>query len=150
MSKSEYLLIEQVISNKVDRHFPGTPNFVIGVSGGADSMALLYAFKQLEISCFVVHINYGLRGVESDKDQELVEQMSFQWGFECCSVRLNTEEMQSGNFQNWARNERYMIFEDLAEEIKADAIAVAHHQDDQIETIVQKLFRGVARNPGQE
>lgn len=142
MSKSEYLLIEQVISNKVDRHFPGTPNFVIGVSGGADSMALLYAFKQLEISCFVVHINYGLRGVESDKDQELVEQMSFQWGFECCSVRLNTEEMQSGNFQNWARNERYMIFEDLAEEIKADAIAVAHHQDDQIETIVQKLFRG--------
>ncbi|MBO6622890.1 MAG: tRNA lysidine(34) synthetase TilS [Balneola sp.] len=142
MSKSEYLLIEQGISNKLSRYFSGTPKLVIGVSGGADSMALLYAFKRLEISCFVVHINYGLRGVESDKDQELVEQMSFQWGFECCSVRLNTEEMQSGNFQNWARNERYKIFEDLADEVKADAIATAHHQDDQVETIIQKLFRG--------
>lgn len=142
MSKSEYLLIEQGISDKVSKYFSGTPNFVVGVSGGADSMALLYAFKQLEISSFVVHINYGLRGVESDKDQELVEQMSFQWGFECCSVKLNTEEMQSGNFQNWARNERYKIFEDLAEEVKADAIAIAHHQDDQTETIMQKLLRG--------
>lgn len=142
MSKSEYLLIEQGISNKVSRYFSGTPKFVIGVSGGADSMLLLYAFKQLEISCFVVHINYGLRGVESDKDQELVEQMSFEWGFECCSVRLNTEEVQTGNFQNWARNERYKIFEDIAEEVKADAVVIAHHQDDQIETIIQKLFRG--------
>jgi tRNA(Ile)-lysidine synthase len=142
MSKSEYLLIEQGISNKLSRYFSGTPKLVIGVSGGADSMALLYAFKQLEVSCVVVHINYGLRGVESDKDQELVEQMSFEWGLECCSVRLNTEEMQSGNFQNWARKERYDIFKDLAEEVEADAIAIAHHQDDQVETIIQKLFRG--------
>ncbi|XWN36232.1 MAG: tRNA lysidine(34) synthetase TilS [Balneola sp.] len=142
MSKSESLLIEQGVLNKISRYFSQTPKFIVGVSGGADSMALLYSFKRLEIPGFVVHINYGLRGAESDKDQELVEQMSFQWGFECCSVRLSTEEMQSGNFQNWARKERYDIFKGLAEEVEADAITIAHHQDDQIETIIQKLFRG--------
>lgn len=142
MSKSESLLIEQGVLNKISRYFSKTPKFIIGVSGGADSMALLYAFKLLKISGFVVHINYGLRGAESDKDQELVEQMSFEWGFESCCVKLNPEEIKSGNFQNWARKERYRIFKDLAKEVDADATAVAHHRDDQVETIMQKLFRG--------
>lgn len=142
MSKSEYSLIEQKVSEIITRHFSDRPKFVVGVSGGADSMALLYALKQLNVSAFVVHINYGLRGIESDKDQELVEGMSFEWGFECCSVRINSEEAAEENFQNWARKERYRIFLELVEEMKADGLAIAHHKDDQVETIIQKLFRG--------
>jgi len=68
--------------------------------------------------------------------------MSFEWGFECCSVKLEFEDSKGENFQNWARKERYRVFEELAFEMNADVIAVAHHKDDQVETIMQKLFRG--------
>lgn len=142
MNKSEYLLIEQKVLEIITQNFSGRPKFVVGVSGGADSMALLFILRQLDISTFVVHINYGLRGTESDKDQELVEGISFEWGFECCSVRINSEEAKQENFQNWARKERYRIFLELVEETKADGLAIAHHKDDQVETIIQKLFRG--------
>lgn len=142
MSKSEYSLIEKKVSEKIASNFSVQPKFVLGVSGGADSMALLFLFKQLQIDVLVVHINYGLRGEESDKDQELVEGMAFEWGFECCSVKVNSREANEQNFQNWARKERYRIFLELAKEINADGIAVAHHKGDQIETIIQKLFRG--------
>ena len=142
MNKSESLSIEKRVSKKLGEYFPLKPEFVIGVSGGADSMALLYTFKKLDVQACVVHINYGIRGEESDKDQELVEQMSFEWGFECCSVSLNSKEVSSGNFQNWAREERYRIFNEILKEVEADGIAVAHHKNDQIETIIQKLFRG--------
>lgn len=116
--------------------------FISGVSGGPDSMALLYLFHKLNLKTLVVHINYGKRGKDSDLDQELVEQMAFQWNFECCAVRLDSKEAEGENFQNWARNERYRIFRELKEDYKANAIITAHHQDDQLETILQRVFRG--------
>lgn len=142
MSKSESSLIEQHVSERIASCFSERPKFVIGVSGGADSMALLFVLKQLEIDVLVVHVNYGLRGDESDRDQELVEGMAFEWGFECCSVNVNSEEAKEENFQNWARKERYRVFSDLVAETGANGIAIAHHKDDQVETIVQKIFRG--------
>ena len=142
MNKSESSSIEKRVSEKLKEYFPQKPNFVVGVSGGAVSMALLYILKKLDIHALVVHINYEMRGEESNKDQELVEQMSFEWGFECCSVRLNSKEISSGNFQNWAREQRYNIFNGFLTEIEADGIAVAHHKNDQVETIIQKLLRG--------
>lgn len=144
MSKSEFSLIEKSVSEKIVNNFSDRPKFVVGVSGGADSMALLFLFKQLQVDAFVVHVNYGLRGVDSDKDQELVEGMAFEWGFECCSIRVDSESAKDENFQNWARKERYRIFSELAQEVNADGIAIAHHSDDQIETIIQKLFRGAS------
>lgn len=146
MNKSESALIEKAVSEKITKHFSDKPKFVLGVSGGMDSMALLFALKSLNSDVFVVHINYGLRGEESDKDQELVEGSSFEWGFECCAVRLNADDSENKNFQNWARKERYRVFDELASEIKADAIVVAHHKNDQIETIIQKIFRGSGPN----
>ncbi len=130
------------LQTKCELHFEPNPFFIFGVSGGADSMAMLYAFHNLNARGLVVHINYGKRGDESDKDQELVEQMAFSWGFECCSIRLNPEEAEGQNFQDWARKQRYQVFRDLKAEAEADAICTAHHQNDQIETILQKVFRG--------
>ncbi len=143
MNKSVSTYIENEVSEQLREHLSANPKLIIGVSGGADSMALLYVLKKLNADAVVVHINYQQRGKESDKDQELVEQLSFQWGFECVSVKLD-EYLNSGNFQNWARTERYRIFEELKEESNADAVAVAHHEDDQVETILMKLFRGSA------
>lgn len=143
MSKSVSLQIEKKVSRHLEEHFEGSvPRFIIAVSGGPDSMALLYIFYKLEIDALVAHINYGKRGEASDKDAELVEQMAYEWGFDCQSVTVDAEEADYQNFQQWARRVRYEVFRSLTKEYNADGIALAHHEDDQVETILQKLFRG--------
>lgn len=144
MSRSDLSPIEDRVQKALQNYFQDQQNirFIAGVSGGPDSMCMLYVFKKLNVDALVVHINYGKRGKESDKDAELVEQMAFQWGFECYSLAVDPEEARGENFQQWARTVRYDIFRALAREHDADGIAVAHHQDDQIETILQKQFRG--------
>jgi len=142
MAKSVSTSVKKHLSELLSDLFEEDAFFIIGVSGGPDSMALLYLLHVLEMDALVVHINYGKRGKESDKDQELVEQMAFAWGFECCSIQLDPKQAKGENFQNWARNMRYQYFKDLKDAYQADAIAVAHHQDDQVETILQKVLRG--------
>lgn len=142
MAKSISKKLKTHLSKSLSDYFEPDAFFILGVSGGPDSMALLYLFHLLNREALVVHINYGKRGKQSDKDQELVEQLAFQWGFECCSIRLNPEDADGENFQNWARKQRYQFFRDLKADSKAEAIVTAHHQDDQVETILQKLFRG--------
>ncbi|MEO1021732.1 MAG: tRNA lysidine(34) synthetase TilS [Bacteroidota bacterium] len=140
MNKSESIQFLLIVKESIDRLFEEDPLFIVGVSGGPDSMALLYALHQLQVKCIVVHINYQTRGADSDSDQELVEQIAFQWGFDCVSVRLD-QQNEPGNFQNWARKVRYQIFEDMKNEYQASAIMTAHHQDDVVETVLQKLLR---------
>ncbi|MEX0607902.1 MAG: tRNA lysidine(34) synthetase TilS [Balneolaceae bacterium] len=142
MGKTKAKSLELHLKKSTEKHFGSKHFFILGVSGGPDSMALLYLFHKLNLKALVVHINYGKRGEQSDLDQELVEQLAFQWNLECCSVRLNSKEAKGENFQSWARNERYQIFRDLKTAHRADAIVTAHHQDDQVETILQKILRG--------
>ncbi len=143
MSKSAYLPIEKEVESLLEASFDSSsPRFVVGVSGGPDSMALLYFFYRLEVEAVVVHVNYGKRGKESDKDATLVEEMAHQWGFDCHTLSPDPEEREGANFQQWARHFRYEAFRVLAEEHGAKGIAVAHHKDDQVETILQKMFRG--------
>lgn len=148
MSKSASKSIENSVKTALNLIPRKTPKVILGVSGGPDSMALLYAFFKAEVEVIVVHINYDMRGKESDLDQELVEGMCIAWGFECYSIKLDYEERE-GNFQNWGRKERYRIFKELKKVNKADCIATAHHQNDQIETILQKLLRGSGTNAWQ-
>lgn len=142
MDKTEATHILQTLKDSTARYFGKDAFFVAGISGGPDSMALLYTLYKLSVNVLAVHINYGTRGVESDKDQELVEQMSFQWGFECCTIQSEALDIEDSNFQNRARKERYRVFRDLREACGADAIVTAHHKDDQVETILQKVLRG--------
>lgn len=142
MAKSRSTSLKKHLSALLSDLFEEDVFFIAGVSGGPDSMALLYLLHILGKDALIVHVNYGKRGKQSDKDQELVEQMSHAWGFECCSIRLDHEDAKGENFQNWARNQRYQYFRDLKAAYNADAIVTAHHQDDQLETILQKLFRG--------
>lgn len=120
--------------------------FIAGVSGGPDSMALLYLFHRFNIPVIVVHCNYGLRGRESDLDQKLTEDIATMWGYDCISTRFDPPKKAGINFQNWAREKRYQVFRDVLREENAGAIAVAHHMDDQLETIFQKILRGAGLN----
>ena len=143
MSKSELLQIEKEVASLLQSEFgEEKPKFIVAVSGGPDSMALLYLFQKFNIDALVAHINYGKRGQEADKDTELVEEMAHQWGFDCHTVKVDPDEAGNTNFQQWARKVRYNIFRSMAAEYGATGIALAHHRDDQIETILQKLFRG--------
>jgi len=144
MNRSESNHIIDQVEAAIGKWLPGESAgpLILGVSGGPDSMTLLYALHRLDVETVVVHCNYQLRGSDSDQDQHLVEQTASMWGYDAVSVRLDPEEGRSGNFQLWARMQRYRIFRDLKEEFGARAIATAHHQDDQLETIIQKILRG--------
>lgn len=144
MNKSKSYEITNEFKNQLASAFTDGENkhFIIGISGGSDSMVLLYLFQKAGISATVVHCNYQLRGESSDKDQELVEDIAGLWGFDCISLRFDQPAATGINFQNWARQKRYQAFRDLKKEENADAIAIAHHLDDQLETIFQKILRG--------
>ncbi len=144
MNKSESNRVIKLVEEYLETCFPEKDqrSIILGVSGGPDSMSLLYILSKLNVQVMVVHCNYQLRGEESNSDQKLVEDTAFMWGFDTVSTRLDPEEAEDGNFQNWARNRRYQIFRDIKKETGADAIATAHHQDDQLETIIQKILRG--------
>jgi tRNA(Ile)-lysidine synthase len=142
MSKFESSPVVKQFRNQCNEHRELCEHVIAGISGGPDSMALLYLLHRTGIRTTAVHCNYGVRGKASDNDQELVEKMCGLWGFECISVRLNFEEEEGGNFQNWARDRRYGVFRDLLRETDTSCIATAHHSDDQIETILQKILRG--------
>lgn len=105
-------------------------------------MTLLYLLYRNNIRATVVHCNYGLRGEASDNDSELVEEVSAMWKFDCVTARFDPSEAEEQNTQAWARQLRYQVFRDIKREVAADFILTAHHQSDQLETILQKLFRG--------
>jgi len=140
MSKFESSPVAKAFQKSVKNYLPDSSTLITGVSGGPDSMALMYLLHRFELDTVIVHCNYQMRGEDSEKDQRLVEKMSAFWGFECVAVRLEKET--SSNFQEWARERRYEVFFDLKREFDADFVTTAHHQDDQIETILQRILRG--------
>ncbi len=120
---------------------PGRDRFVLGVSGGVDSMVLMYLLNKLGFESIPVHVNYHKRGAESDKDQFLVEKIAREYGLKL-HVHTVLPEDAEGNFQEWARKQRYRVFREIRVVNRAAGIIVAHHMDDQIETILQKILRG--------
>lgn len=118
---------------------------IIGVSGGADSMALLDILHHLGYECIVAHCNFHLRGQESYRDEYFVEKIATKYNFKYVSANFDTKkyiEEESISLEMAARELRYAWFEKIRKEYKAEKIAVAHHQDDSIETVLINLIRG--------
>ena len=117
---------------------------VLAVSGGVDSMVLLHVFKQLNFPCIVAHVNFGLRGTESDGDTQLVIQTCGNLSIPCFVKHIDTEKYAIENnlsIQMAAREIRYGFFEEIREAQKASYIATAHHQDDELENFFIYLLR---------
>lgn len=142
MSRSESSQIIKRFRGRLDEAGLTGKRVIAGLSGGVDSMVMLYAFKKAEQPVVAVHCNYGLRGEASDADQQFVEEICQLFAVECVSVRFDPKELKEGNTQKLAREKRYQVFEDLKRELKGDLIATAHHRDDQIETVLQRILRG--------
>lgn len=123
-----------------------TTKFLIGVSGGADSLALLHLlWRQLGADQLVVaHLHHGLRP-EADEDAKFVEQTAASWQIPFISEKINVADVAETlhlSIEAAGRLVRYRFFARQAERVGATAVAVAHHADDQAETILLHLLRG--------
>ena len=118
---------------------------VVAVSGGRDSVALTLCLHQLGYQVVVAHCNFQLRGKDSDDDEVFVQQLAQKLNLSYKVMRFNTLEycqQQRIGVQEAARELRYSWFEALRLETNAQAIAVGHHLDDQMETFFIHLLRG--------
>jgi tRNA(Ile)-lysidine synthase len=120
-------------------------SFLIAASGGVDSMCMLRCFVDLGVRTGVAHMNYGLRGVESDLDETLVEDTCRNAGVPLYVKHVDmgaAGEELSGGVQEQARKLRYTWFEELRQAGEYDYVCTAHHRDDAIETFFINLIRG--------
>lgn len=118
--------------------------FFVACSGGMDSMVLLHVLHKLNKRVSALHINYMLRGDDSEKDQQLVEEFCKKKGIPSHIKRVDLNKYlleTGGNLQETARKVRYAYFENF--KVKKDfRIVLGHHADDQVETFFLNLARG--------
>lgn len=116
----------------------------LACSGGVDSMTLLSIFHKAKWKLEVLHVNYQLRGQDSEDDQKLVEDTCKQLGIPCHIHRVDLQsylDEKGGNLQEIARIVRYDFFEEKRILSENNYIALGHHKDDQIETFFMHLAR---------
>ena len=114
--------------------------YVVGVSGGPDSMALFTMLLKEQYSFIVAFVNYYKRK-ESIEEQAYVEKVCKTNNIPFFVLSLK-EEKEQGNFQAWAREKRYKFFKELCIDYGCEGIVVAHHQDDHVETYLLQKERG--------
>jgi len=130
---------------------------LVGVSGGPDSVCLLDILVKLapkyNLKLIIAHVNYGLRGKDSDKDEVFVRELTGR-----CGIRIEVLKWRRGSTsldhnnqkrlslhkisENVLREIRYDFFEKIRKQKKFDLIAVAHNLDDQVETFLMRIIRG--------
>ena len=147
MDKEFYRKIKNYcIDNRLINHNMG---IVTGVSGGADSVLLLLILielrKEFDIKICAVHVNHGIRGREALRDENYVISLTKKYDIPCRVFHEDIPAMaeKSGMTEEEAgRVYRYRCFEEVRRELGYDVVAVAHHQDDQAETILFQMLRG--------
>jgi len=121
-----------------------TDHIIVALSGGRDSISLLHLLnslkEKLKITLSAIHINHGVRGLESDEDEKFVKTICKEIGIECSFYSLNG--FNKNTSENKLRKARYEKFETESVKFKRCKIATAHHLDDQLETFLMRLFRG--------
>ncbi|WP_376788826.1 tRNA lysidine(34) synthetase TilS [Thermoflexus sp.] len=122
---------------------------VVGVSGGPDSLCLLDVLRDLApefgITVHVAHLHHGLRGAEADADAAFVAELARAWGLPCTVERMDVHalaEQEGLSLEEAARQARYTFLAEVAARVGSHTIAVAHHADDQVETVLMHLLRG--------
>ena len=116
---------------------------VVGVSGGVDSMVLLEVLRRLGYRPVVAHVNYRLRGADSDADEALVRRFCRRHRLPLRVARIDLKVRTGGRaIQATARQVRYAFFRRVALLEGIDVVAVAHQRDDQAETLLLNLVRG--------
>ena len=139
--------MQQKIQNYIEKHQLLTLDapIIVGVSGGADSVVLLHLLIKLGYSCIVAHCNFHLRMDESSRDEAFVRKLAYSLSIPYYNIDFETAKYASSHrisIEMAARDLRYSWFQELLTNHQAQAIAVAHHADDSIETLLMNLVRG--------
>ena len=118
---------------------------LVALSGGADSVALLFALRALGYDVVAAHCNFHLRGEESDRDENFVRQLCFRESISLEVTHFSTEEeaqRRGVSIEMAARDLRYAWFSELLLDKGIRRVAVAHHREDNAETFLLNLVRG--------
>lgn len=119
--------------------------FLVTLSGGADSVALLVAAKNIGAEIVAAHCNFHLRGDESDRDQRFVEELCARLDVDLKVTHFDVRayrDLNGGSMEMACRELRYEWFEKLIGELECDRILTAHHADDNVETMFLNMIRG--------
>jgi len=120
--------------------------YLVGVSGGRDSIVLLdWLWSRGIRNLLVCHFNHCLRGTDSDEDELFVRKQAESLGLECLSIRNDSKIFATQSRQSLetaARESRYRFFARVSRERSCHQLILAHHADDQVETVLMNLFRG--------
>lgn len=119
--------------------------YLVALSGGADSVALLLLLKEAGYNVHAAHCNFHLRGAESDRDEAFCVELCQQLGVELHRAHFDTREyaeLHKVSIEMAARELRYKWFDQLRQDMGAAGICVAHHRDDSVETVLLNLVRG--------
>ncbi len=120
-------------------------HYLVALSGGADSVCLLFLLKQLGYSVEAIHCNFHLRGEESDRDESFCRQLCDEQEIKLHLVHFDTQayaQLHKVSIEMAARQLRYRHFAQLCHDAEFQGICVAHHQDDVAETVLLNLIRG--------
>lgn len=125
--------------------FKADSKVLAAVSGGMDSVLMVHLLKAAGFNFDIAHCNFQLRGDESTADEAFCKSLAGQAGVYFHTIKFDTQQYaaaQKISIQMAARDMRYQWFEQLKQQHDYDVIALAHHQNDSIETILLNLTRG--------
>ncbi|MFJ7978562.1 tRNA lysidine(34) synthetase TilS [Peribacillus sp. NPDC096379] len=146
-------MFAQKVLSEIKRYqlIPQKSRLLVGVSGGPDSLVLLHFLcslrEKLELELVVAHVDHMFRGEESYVDYQFVEKTCQEWNIPFEGKRINVPaymEQTGDSSQLAARNLRYAFFEEVMKKYQLSILALGHHGDDQIETMLMRLTRGAS------
>ena len=127
-------------------------NIIVAVSGGVDSVGLLHLLKRLKddysLELIVAHLNHSIRKEEAKRDADFVSTLasSYNLPFELGVVDVPKIATREGlSLQEAARKARYNFFDKVRKKSGANKVALGHHMDDQVETVIMRLLRGAGK-----
>lgn len=140
-------MIEQKVSKYIQHHrlLKHDGQYIVALSGGADSVALLLILHSLGVNLSAAHCNFHLRGEESERDEQFCVDLCEKLDIHLSRIHFDTIEyaqLHKQSIEMAARELRYRYFAQLAKDLGADGICVAHHRDDNVETLLLNLLRG--------
>jgi tRNA(Ile)-lysidine synthase len=141
-------MLKQKVAETIRKHnlIQKNDRIVVGVSGGPDSVTLLYVLnslkKELRLTLHVAHLDHMFRP-DSDKDRRFVEALAAKLKLPVTVARINIKEIaKKGSLEEIARNARLGFLFGVAKSTKSDKVALGHNLDDQAETVLMRIIRG--------
>jgi tRNA(Ile)-lysidine synthase len=140
------VLLEEIVLSFLKKHIDPSKPILLGLSGGADSLCLLHLLirvkSKIPFSLHIAHIDHGWR-FESEMEAEFLREEAAKLSLPFHLKRLDPKNL-SGNLENACREERLKFFKEICYQENCQAVLLAHHADDQSETVLKRIFEGAS------